>query len=134
MHSLDRRNYAHSLTELSNWNMTAVVRTHYRMRQHTFSSKLESLSKMSGVDAVFGTLEPDRDFKISPMVHLHLLLNINSIDAKRTIAKGLKLNRSQIQQVEPIRGLFKTARYVTKLLNDSRSHHDIYINHLTPRS
>ena len=130
MQYIDRIQYAHHLTSLSNWNMTAEVRPHYKLKQHIASNKLQNLSLMTGVNAVFGSLEPDRDFKISPMFHLHLLLDIDNhiVDIKKTIADGLNIRQKQVVYVQPVKGLDQTAKYVTKRLNSPYSHHDFYMS------
>ena len=128
MNTLDKVNYAFHLATLSEWNMVATVRTHYRMKPHTATKKFESLSRMKGVNAVFGCLQPDRDFNLSPMVHMHLLLDINNLEPKRTLIKGLSIRNEQLIGVQKIKGIFKASRYITRLIDNPVSHHDIFKN------
>ena len=52
-------NYANGLAEMIPWNLTTVIRTHYRMKPHIMDKKVQELIKSPKVNHVFYALEDD---------------------------------------------------------------------------
>ena len=42
---MNKINYANGLAEMIPWNMTTVIRTHYRMKPHVMDKKVQELIK-----------------------------------------------------------------------------------------
>ena len=127
---MNKVNYAYSLAEMIPWNLTTVIRTHYRMKPHVMDKKVQELIKSPKVNHVFYALEDDYEFNSqlnAPMInHAHLLISGSSSLSRQEIIKYMNLNSKALLEIEIIRGRKAIALYVTKYLDHKNAHHNFF--------
>ena len=136
MTQLQKTEYSIGLSQLSNWNKTTVIRTHYRLKPHTADKLVQKVTSLVGIKAVFYSVENDTgviDFTGTNLGinHLHLLLSYDNrfgTLSRQKLSKAMNTNVSSVLNIENIKGVKNVCGYVTKLLNSNYSHHNYFIN------
>ena len=121
------KNYADSISKMFKWNYTTVIRTHYKLKDHLMDKKVSKMVKTNNVNAVFYTLENDRDkwSSTSTINHAHLLIQGKNL-TREDVAKSLNINPKAVIDVEKIKGVKKITNYITKSMWCQDSHHNIF--------
>lgn len=119
--------YAKSIAKLFKWNSTILIRTHYLLKDYLMDKKVSSLVKSKNIDAVFYTIENDRDRRsqTSSINHAHLLVKGRNI-TKEVVSKGLNINPKAVIGIEDIRGRKAIRSYITKSMWQKESHHNLF--------
>jgi len=89
--------------------------------------KVSKMVKTNNVNAVFYTLENDRDkwSNTSTINHAHLLIQGRNL-TRDDVAKSLNINPKAVIDVEKIKGVKKITNYITKSMWHKDSHHNIF--------
>jgi|SaaInl6LU_22_DNA_1037377.scaffolds.fasta_scaffold48527_1 hypothetical protein len=114
---MNKLNYAHGLAEMIPWNLTTVIRTHYRMKPHIIDKKVQELIKSPKVNHVFYTLEDDFELdyhqNTQKINHAHLLISGKSTLSRDDIIKQMGLNSKALLDIQRIRGEKAIANQIT---------------------
>ena len=99
------KQYANSISKMFKWNYTTVIRTHYKLKDHLMDKKVSKMVKTNNVNAVFYTLENDRDkwSNTSTINHAHLLIQGRNL-TREDVAKSLNINPKAVIDVEKLKG------------------------------
>ena len=99
------KQYADSISKMFKWNYTTVIRTHYKLKDHLMDKKVSKMVKTNNVNAVFYTLENDRDkwSNTSTINHAHLLIQGRNL-TREDVAKSLNINPKSVIDVEKLKG------------------------------
>ena len=121
------KQYADSISKMFKWNYTTVIRTHYKLKDHLLDKKVSEMVKTNNVNAVFFTLENDRDSwsNTSTINHAYLLIKGRNL-TREDIAKSLNINPKAVIGIEKIRGRRNVTNYITKSMWHQDSHHNIF--------
>lgn len=119
--------YAKSIAKLFKWNSTILIRTHYLLKDYLMDKKVSSLVKSKNIDAVFYTIENDRDrwSQTSSINYAHLLVKGRNV-TKEIVSKGLNINPKAVIGIEEIRGRKAITSYITKSMWQKESHHNLF--------
>ena len=127
---MNKVNYANSLAEMIPWNLTTVIRTHYRMKPHVMDKKVKELIKSSKVNHVFYALEDDYDLNFQQnnhkINHAHLLISGSSSLSRQEVIKHMNLNSKSLLDIQIIRGRKAIALYITKYIDHKNAHHNFF--------
>lgn len=102
------------------WTHTLGIRTHYKLNERNLSKVTDNLIRMRGVDALFCSIEPDRD----KHNHAHLLLLGNSFLDAQKISQATRINRKAIW-LDEVEDPEAVSFYCTKYVGKKGSYHDI---------
>lgn len=121
-------NYANGLARMIPWNLTTVIRTHYRMKPHVMDKKVQKLLKSPKVSHVFYTLEDDFEYQqnIKNLNHAHLLIQGSRNLSRDEVIKYMGINSKAILDIQKIRGKRAIANYITKYINHKNAHHNFF--------
>ena len=119
--------YADSISKMFKWNYTTVIRTHYKLKDHLMDKKVSKMVKTNNINAVFYTLENDRDkwSNTSTINHAHLLIQGRNL-AREDVAKSLNINSKAVIDIEKIKDVKKITNYITKSMWRQDSHYNIF--------
>ena len=127
---MNKIDYANNLAEMIPWNMTTVIRTHYRMKPHVMDKKVQELIKSPKVNHVFYTLEDDFELdyqqNTKKINHAHLLISGKSSLSRNDIIKQMGLNSKALLDIQRIRGEKAIANYITKYIDHQNTHHNFF--------
>ena len=127
---MNKVNYANGLAEMIPWNLTTVIRTHYRMKPHVMDKKVQELTKSPKVNHVFYALEDDYELNLHQNTHkinhAHLLISGSSTLSKQEIIKHMNLNSKALLDIQIIRGRKAIALYITKCIDHKNAHHNFF--------
>ena len=127
---MNKINYANCLAEMIPWNLTTVIRTHYRMKPHIIDKKVQELIKSPKVNHVFYTLEDDFELdyqqNTQKINHAHLLISGKSSLSRDDIIKQMGLNSKALLDIQRIRGKKAIANYITKFIDHQNAHHNFF--------
>ena len=127
---MNKINYANNLAEMIPWNMTTVIRTHYRMKPHVMDKKVQELIKSSKVNHVFYTLEDDFELdyhqNIQKINHAHLLIQGSGTLSREDMIKHMRINSKALLEIQHIRGKKAIAKYITKYIDHKNAHHNFF--------
>jgi len=128
--SMNNINYANGLSEMIPWNMTTVIRTHYRMKPHVIDKKVQELIKSPKVNHVFYALEDDFELGLQQNAqkinHAHILISGSNSLSRDEMIKYMGLNSKAILEIQRIRGKKAIANYITKYIDHRNSHHNFF--------
>jgi hypothetical protein len=112
------------------WNMTTVIRTHYRMKPHIIDKKVQELIKSPKVNHVFYTLEDDFELdyqqNILKINHAHLLIHGSGNLSRDDMIKYMRINSKALLEIQSIRGKKAIAQYITKCIDHKNAHHNFF--------
>ena len=89
--------------------------------------KVSKMVKTNNVNAVFYTLENDRDkwSNTSTINHAHLLIKGRNL-TREDVAKSLNINPKAVIDEKKINGRSQITNYITKSMWHQDSHHNIF--------
>ena len=127
---MNKVNYANSLAEMIPWNLTTVIRTHYRIKPHVMDRKVQELTKSPKVNHVFYALEDDFELNLQQdahkINHAHLLISGSRTLSRQEIIKHMNLNSKALLDIQIIRGRKAIALYITKYIDHKNAHHNFF--------
>jgi hypothetical protein len=127
---MNKIDYANNLAEMIPWNMTTVIRTHYRMKPHVMDKKVQELIKSPKVNHIFYTLEDDFELdyqqNTQKINHTHLLISGKNSLLRDDIIKQMGLNSKALLEIQRIRGKKAIANYITKYIDHQNAHHNFF--------
>ncbi len=127
---MDNNNYANGLAEMIPWNMTTVIRTHYRMKPHVMDKKVQELIKSPKVNHVFYALEDDFELDLQQNAqninHAHILICGSSSLSQDEMIKHMGLNSKALLKIQQVRGRKAIAQYITKCIDHKNAHHNFF--------